>query len=302
MIKSNTLMTINRETAMRIWNNTFGKCSKATDFAGREIAKAAYDDRSSNFGWNIDHILPQSKGGKTIESNLLCCHIATNDEKANKFPCFTANKKRFEIVKVQNHYEIKNSNQQALDDSINFYDSAAGIRYFKYLKGLQTKKTFVGIISVRLLGLTYSANSSALIDFITKIFSEKTIYYTWDDNEFVIRISDYCLHLKEAIADLLDRCVLLNTYLGNYFTPKHVIDDYQIFYGVHHYSDKFDSLTSQNDYANGKSALTINELVRINTDAEIKLNTHLSIGKDDRGYNVYEYNYIFTKLAENLNK
>lgn len=32
------------------------------DFTGREMAKGAYNDRNSAKGWNVDHILPQSKG------------------------------------------------------------------------------------------------------------------------------------------------------------------------------------------------------------------------------------------------
>ena len=51
--------------------------------------------------------LPQSRGGKTAAHNLICCHILTNNEKADKFPCSNANGKRFEIVKVENHYEIQ---------------------------------------------------------------------------------------------------------------------------------------------------------------------------------------------------
>ena len=50
-------MDLNRETAMRLWNKSFGKDTKATDFAGRTIAKGAYNDRNSEFGWNVDHIL-----------------------------------------------------------------------------------------------------------------------------------------------------------------------------------------------------------------------------------------------------
>ena len=100
-------MELNRETAMRLWNKTFGKETSAYDFTGRKIVKGAYNDRNSEFAWNVDHIYPQSKGGATNDSNLIVCHVLTNDEKANKFPCFTANKKKFEILKVQNHHEIK---------------------------------------------------------------------------------------------------------------------------------------------------------------------------------------------------
>ena len=169
-------MNINREKAMSLWNKSFGKAVKAKDFAGREMVKGAYGDRNSDFGWNIDHILPQSQGGKTVESNLICCHILTNDEKADKFPCFVANGKQFMIVKVENHYEIKEVTKKAnsnidnnvdnLSEDVNFYDSAAGIRLFKDLKGIQNKKLFVGTIVIDLYGMT----TMAVTDFIKEIF------------------------------------------------------------------------------------------------------------------------------------
>ena len=102
----NKTMELNKETANRLWVKQFGKRQKAFDFAGREIAKASYNDRNSNFGWNVDHILPESRGGKTADHNLICCSIKTNDEKADRFPAFKANGKQFEIQRRENHYEI----------------------------------------------------------------------------------------------------------------------------------------------------------------------------------------------------
>ena len=134
-------MDLNHETAMRLWGKSFGKETKVKDFAGREIAKGAYGDRNSQYGWNIDHILPQSKGGTTADYNLVCCNIKTNDEKADKFPCFYANGKKFEIIRVQNHYEIKPvvktpRQEKQVDNELNFYDSASGVRFFKSLSDL----------------------------------------------------------------------------------------------------------------------------------------------------------------------
>ena len=121
-------MDLNKETAMRLWSKFYGKATKVKDFTGREIVKGAYNNRNSEFGWNVDHILPQSRGGKTADYNLIICHISTNDEKADKFPVFNANGKKFEILKVENHYEIReisncsNEKKQNIenDDSINF--------------------------------------------------------------------------------------------------------------------------------------------------------------------------------------
>ena len=100
-------MDINKDTAMRLWAKTFGNKTHVKDFAGRTIDKCAYNSRNSEYGWNVDHILPVSKGGKSTDNNLVCCHVLTNDEKADRFPGFKANGIAFNIVKVENHYEIQ---------------------------------------------------------------------------------------------------------------------------------------------------------------------------------------------------
>lgn len=55
-------MELNKETANGLWIQQFGKGQKAIDFSGREIAKAAYNDKNSAYVWNVDHILPQARG------------------------------------------------------------------------------------------------------------------------------------------------------------------------------------------------------------------------------------------------
>lgn len=310
-------MIINRETAMLLWSKSFGKTCKVKDFAGREMIKAAYNDRGSKYGWNVDHILPQSKNGKTTESNLICCHILTNDEKADKFPCFSANGKKFEILKVQNHYEIKSKaetpkenppTEKNATNEINFFDSAAGIRFFKQLKGIQNKPIFVGTVIIHL----FEIHTSAVIDFINEIFSDKAITYERNNyavltvrgcSDLTITIKDHDIPQKEDIADLLDRCILLNTYLGYYFQNNDIIGKYQIFYGVHTREEKMQTLSLKNDLAiNVSSSLLINELVKINTEANEKLSSERAIARDKLNYNVYKYEYIYTQLAENLKK
>ncbi len=175
---------------MRLWNKSFGKETKVKDYAGRLMAKGAYNDRGSEFGWNIDHILPQSRGGKTADYNLVCCHILTNDEKADKFPCFKANGITYEIIKVENHYEIQrvsgNAKKKAKsedDAKVNFMDSASGVRFFKNLKGIQNKPRFVGTVFMRLKNI----QTTALIDFIEKMFGNDNINYI---NDLVICNTD----------------------------------------------------------------------------------------------------------------
>lgn len=307
MEKTDEIMELNRETAMRLWVRDFGKAPKAVDFAGRGIAKGAYNDRNSNFGWNVDHILPQSQGGKTTDSNLICCHILTNDEKADRFPCFVANGDRFEIVKVQNHYEIRavngnNSNKKEEDTGkINFYDSASGVRYFKDLKGIQNKPRFVGSVQIRIKNLT----NTAVVDFIENFFDEENISYSLNQNyystETLITAKNYNMPTQDEIGSLLDKCVLLNTYMEYYFRSMKHIDSYEILFRVDYFKKKEEMYLKAQDIRFGSSvhdlrnSLFINELVIINTEAKDKVQPNQ--------YGEYtEYDYIFTKLKENLIK
>lgn len=304
-------MDLNHETAMRLWVKSFGNKAKAIDFAGREIAKGAYNDRNSQFGWNVDHVLPQSRGGKTADYNLVCCHILTNDEKADKFPCFNANGKKFEIVKVQNHYEIKPVSATTLqatsvDDELNLYDSASGVRFFKRLKGIQNKKRFIGSVVIRLENL----QNSAVVDFIEEIFDSENISFIPYRNNYYgllvggngrnvsILVKSYDLPLQDDINDLLDKCVLLNTYLGHYFLALKYISNYEIDYAIECDESRFDIFEGKDaipqrvgELAN---SLFINGLVIENTEAKDKVNA-------TNGAFV-EYNYVFSKLAENLRK
>ena len=258
-------MDLNRETAMRLWNKSFGKESKVTDFAGRMIAKGAYNDRNSEFGWNVDHILPQSKGGVTADHNLVCCHILTNDEKADKFPCFNSNGISFEIVKVERHYEIRRKDKkdkaEHTQESINLYDSAAGVRLFKSLKGIQNKKRFVGTVFVYL---------------------------------------NYDMPKKSDMDELLDKCILLNTYMSGYFSECEHISGYDIYYREDYFEEKFDLFDSQPIkepmHSLFQDSLFINELVRFNTEAESKVENNRLSGEYTK------YNYVFTKLKNNLIK
>ena len=300
---------------MRLWNKSFGKDTKATDFAGRTIAKGAYNDRNSEFGWNVDHILPESKGGATADYNLICCHIKTNDEKADKFPCFTANEVVFEIIKVQNHYEIRAKSKEPIQsddapETIDFFDSAAGVRFFKKLKGIQNKKRFVGNVFVILQNVA----NTAVVDFIGELFGDENISYSAKTNyssfysfgssvrgqNIQVKISNYDMPQKENIAELLDKCVLLNTYLSSYFLECEYISGFDIYYRVDCFDDKskmygsnFESV--DNLYLQPKNSMFVNELVLINTEAGEKV--------EKKPYTDYtEYNYVYTNLSKNLKK
>ena len=315
-IKQNT-MDLNRETAMRLWNKSFGNCNMVKDFAGRTIAKGAYNDRNSKCGWNVDHILPQSKGGVTADHNLVCCHILTNDEKADRFPCFTANEIAFEIIKVQNHYEIRKKNNSGGNDDkiedLSFYDSAAGLRYFKSLKGIQNKNRFVGTVVIYM----YSVSNGALLEFLERLFDSESIRFnkfnSWYDDSCILKkncypgnikivISNYDMPLQSDMSELLDKCVLANTYLSHYFLPMNYLSGFDIYYRA----DCIDraaifepNIENQNQthFTQHFNSMFVNDLVLENTEAGKKVNKSIY---DHSEYT--EYNYVFTDLKKNLDK
>lgn len=294
-------MDLNRETAMRLWNRYFGKETKVVDFAGRIIAKGAYNDRNSEFGWNVDHILPQSKGGATADHNLVCCHIKTNDEKADKFPCFKANGVAFEIVKIQNHYEIKAKEDGKSNEQFNYYDASSGIRFFKSLKKIQSRERFVGTVFIKLFGLT----NTAVIDFIDCLLEKEYISVEGDctrnDDIVVIARNNY-MPLKFEIAELLDKCVLLNTYLSGYFEPYGYIESFDIYFRIDAFDDNlsmYEELGNINSksilYKCNQNSLFVSGLVLENTEAGEKVT-------EQANSEYTEYNFVFTELSKNLKK
>lgn len=307
-------MNLNKETAIRLWVQQFGKRQKAFDFAGREIAKAAYNDRNSKYGWNVDHIFPLSKGGKTADYNLICCHILTNDEKADKFPCFKANANEFEIQKRQNHYEIvarTAEQKEERDEVVNFLDVAQGLECWKQCKSY-SGKVFVGYVKIR---VEISNESDQLLErygnFLVKLFGTESIfaenmgytnsYYMYSRNRtyiFTVIVGD--VPTKEDTENLLDDCVTLNTYSA-YFTSKTGFESIQIVCGMERYNSSFEMfLNCKKDIVEKRvqfiDSLAIDELVKINTTAEKELKNIFS------QYGFYPYNYTFTNLKHNLEK
>lgn len=328
MEKSNKKMILNKETAMRIWIKQFGKSTKAVDFSGRTIAKGAYNDRNSDYGWNVDHILPESKGGVTADHNLLCCHIFTNDEKADKFPCFTANNQKFEIVKVQNHYEIRKvkKHNKTKDDVIlpeegDFFDSAYGIRRIKKFisRNNKTIKLFSILIKLK------NVKNTALFDFIEDMFDDEVITsceynqknpninYLDNKQHDVSKINIICNNIlsKDNMQYLLDKCILLNTYLSNYFMELNYIEAYDIYVKYFEFENKesyyqFNNINIDDDYSTFKNTIYICDDIVENIGHKVNnQKTNQSIIQIiNAGAKIkwHEYDYIFTNLAKNLIK
>lgn len=307
-------MDLNKETASRLWVKQFGKKQKAVDFSGRTIARAAYNDRNSEYGWNVDHILPESRGGKTADHNLICCHILTNDEKADKFPCFKANGKEFEIQNRQNHYEIivrSDEEDDPQEEAINFLDAAQGLECWKQCRA-DGKDVFVGYVKIK---VETENESDQLLEryrnFLSELFDTDLIFveqqlsgfYTlsgYAKRSFVYTVIIDSIPTKEDTQNLLDNCVILNTY-SLYFTNKTGFDNIQIVCGMEQYDSRFEAtLKCKNSILEKRvyfsEDLAIDELVKINTSAEKEL-------KDTYPQNgVYCYDRVYTQLEKDLEK
>lgn len=307
-------MDLNKETASRLWVKQFGKKQKAVDFSGRTIARAAYNDRNSEYGWNVDHILPESRGGKTADHNLICCHILTNDEKADKFPCFKANGKEFEIQNRQNHYEIiarSDEEDDPQEEAINFLDAAQGLEYWKQCRA-DGKDVFVGYVKIK---VETENESDQLLEryrnFLSELFDTDLIFveqqlsgfYTlssYAKRTFVYTVIIDSIPTKKDTQNLLDNCVILNTY-SLYFTNKTGFNNIQIVCGMEQYDSRFEATLKCKNSILEKQVyfsedLAIDELVKINTSAEKEL-------KDTYPQNgFYCYDRVYTQLEKDLEK
>ena len=304
-------MKIDKETALSLWERNYGRDVRADDYAGRPMDKAAYGDRNSDYGWNIDHICPVSKGGKTVPNNLICCNIQTNDEKADKFPAFKAHGQIFNIVRVQNHYEIKKKNE--VQEHGSYFDAAYGIRRVE--QALNEQDHYVSIdenptIKVTILVITFDRRIPK--QFIQDLFPASDIRQTKVANNeaciIELRGND-----QPLFQSALESCIMLNTYMGHYFLAEGFVQRYSIFCfpEEHEPSSVFEDARLSN-FIPGSSRerpMKISEEIFDNTDAydvfkrnpaewEIRGSMYQRIDR----YDFIDYDVVYPKLAKNIDR
>jgi hypothetical protein len=87
-----------REMIARVWAKAHKNCHhvdlEAYDMSGRLMLWDEYRNRNSEFGWEIDHILPRERGGRTVIENLQPLNWRTNEEKSDAHPWSSSNFQR----------------------------------------------------------------------------------------------------------------------------------------------------------------------------------------------------------------
>lgn len=85
------MATITKEKAFEIWEQTFGNVPQAKDVAGAWMMKDQYGNTTKlGFGWEIDHKVPESKGGSDSNFNLRPLHWENNRSKLDNYPSWTS--------------------------------------------------------------------------------------------------------------------------------------------------------------------------------------------------------------------
>lgn len=81
--------TYNEQLKVAVWmkggtDSRFDPSVFRTDRYGSWIRYGDYGNRNSDYGWEVDHIVPVSRGGSDNLSNLQPLHWRNNVEKQDK--------------------------------------------------------------------------------------------------------------------------------------------------------------------------------------------------------------------------
>ena len=86
---------ITEETIEQVWQRAtkvenYDPASIRKDACGAWILRSQYGNRSSMFGWEIDHVYPKALGGGDELDNLRAMQWENNDSKGTDYPDYTA--------------------------------------------------------------------------------------------------------------------------------------------------------------------------------------------------------------------
>ncbi len=125
-------MTINKDLAMKLWNDIYGDKRFVQDCFGTWMCRDAYSNEVVSmkdhlggpnyydYSWNVDHIRPKSSFVNEQEAdsynNFELIHRQNNLQKSDDYPHFQVNHKQYRVVKNLNGgYGIVDSNGIRVD-------------------------------------------------------------------------------------------------------------------------------------------------------------------------------------------
>lgn len=81
-------MTYSSEEIIRVWEMAplafgYNRNYVRRDICGALIELNQYGNRNSNYGWEIDHIIPTSRGGLNTYNNVQPLHWKNNSSKGD---------------------------------------------------------------------------------------------------------------------------------------------------------------------------------------------------------------------------
>ncbi len=82
------------------------------DCCGAWIVRNKYGDRTDDFGWEIDHVYPQSLGGDDNLDNLRPMQWQNNEAKQDDYPTYNS------VVKADGIYNIEYSIKHTVNASL----------------------------------------------------------------------------------------------------------------------------------------------------------------------------------------
>lgn len=298
---------LKKKEAIEEWEREFGDIEKVTDFSGRRMARSAYNNHHSKFGWTVACILPESKDGAYMTHNMICCNNDTYEEKGENFPLFTANGHSYAIKEIKNSYKIllNNARNEGYVETSAYADpdfrkGAEGIEYWHKCEDIKAA-FFAGYVKIN---ITTDQFGKLLLDriviFIETLFNLPVMYIKKkSEKSMELTLTDFNLPTKDDTKRLLSKCITLYTYANFYFNE--VADcKLNIYCGMKEYvpgsKQSFekimeDIIDMDIDYAEG---FAIDELIKKNTRA----GERKQLGEPVKGF--YKFNLCYKDLRSEL--